>query len=105
MSLTVADANGEILAHSYGPEYQQKYWESAAVIRGKAGLFAALMIGMEQQTEDVFGETEALIRLHKNVKLIIIPFPSKTKMLTLLTKKDAPAKELLPKIRPLLKDF
>jgi hypothetical protein len=103
MSLTVADSNGELLAHSYGSEYQQKYLEAAAPVRARAGSFAILMMASEKQTEKVFGETEAVVRLHKNANLIIIPFPSKTRMLTLLTKRDASADELLPKIRPLLK--
>ena len=105
LSLTIADVKGELLAHSYGSDYQQKYLESASGIREKAGLFAALMMGLEQQQEQVFGRTQAVVRLHENANLIVIPFPSKTRILTLLTRNDASGVDLLAKIRLLLRDL
>jgi hypothetical protein len=105
MSLTVADTEGKMLAHSYGSEYQEEYMESAAVVRERAGLLAALLLGVEEQYDQVFGKTEAVVKLHKNASLVVLPSPSRTMIFTILTKTDMSARELLPRIRPLLEDL
>ena len=63
--------------------------EKAAEIRKKAGVLGAVFMGMEAQADKVFGETQALVRLHSNAKMIVIPFPSREYVLTLLTKREA----------------
>lgn len=87
LSLTIADKEGALLAHSYGSEYQEKFMKSAGTLRSKAGAFAVLSMGMETQADNVFGATEAIVKLHTNAKLIVIPFQSKNYFLTLLAKR------------------
>ena len=103
MSLILADGDGTKLAHSYGVEYEKEYLKSAAAIRSKTGLLAVVMMGMEQGIEEVFGETEAIVKLHKNVSFVVISTPSKKKVITMVTAKDADVRGMLPKIGPLIK--
>lgn len=103
MSLILADADGTKLAHSYGPEYEKEYMESAAAIRSRAGLLAVVMMGMTQGSEDAFGKTEAIVRLHKNISVVIFSTPSRKKVITMVTTKDADVRSILPKVRPLIK--
>jgi hypothetical protein len=56
MSLTISDANGDIRSQSYGAEYEREFLEKAAIVRSKAGVWAALMLGMEHEIDDVFGD-------------------------------------------------
>jgi hypothetical protein len=102
MSLTIADENGEILAQQFGAEYQRSLMEKASSVRGKAGLWAALMFGMEQEVEEVFGTTRCIIRVHSNANLIIVPFRKHHVVVTFLTKKDTNSSTLLAKITPVL---
>ncbi len=102
LSLTIAGANGTIIAHSYGKEYEQEYLERASKVRERAGAWAALMLGIEYETDDVFGETECIVRVHKKGKLMVVPFNSKKMVLAMLTTRDASEINLLPKIQPLL---
>jgi len=102
LSLTVNDDKGEILGHSFSPEYEKKYSELAKEVRTKAGLFSALIYGITTEPERVFGEIEAIVRIYAEAKLILIPFASNKLMVTLLTKKEAETNEILAKTRPLL---
>ena len=99
LSLTVANKDGDLIAHSYGSEYQERFLEKASEIRKKAGTFGALFMGMESQANHVFGETQAVVRLHSNAKLIVIPFPSRKYLLTLLTKREADSESIIQKVR------
>ena len=105
MSLTIADAHGDIISQSHGTEYEREFLGRAAGVRTKAGAWAALMLGMEYEVDEVFGETECIVRVHKNGKLMIVPFPSKKMILVLLTKKQVDSNNVLPKIRPILDSF
>ena len=101
LSLTVANKNGDLIVHSYGSEYQEEFMDKAAEIRKKAGVFAAVFMGMQAQVDQVFGETQALVRLHSNAKMIVIPFPSKKYVLTLLTKREADSESIIQSVRNL----
>lgn len=101
LSLTVANKEGDLVAHSYGSEYQERFLKKASEIRKKAGTFGALFMGMESQANHVFGETQGLVRLHSNAKLIVIPFPSRKYLLTLLTKREADSESIIQKVRDL----
>lgn len=101
LSLTIADKAGNLLAHSYGSEYQEKFMESAGTLRSKAGAIAALSMGMETQADSVFGATEAIVKLHTNAKLIVIPFPSKNYFLTLLAKRHTDTDSIIQRVADL----
>ena len=105
LSLTIAEANGDILAHSFGAGYEREFLEKTSKVRGRAGVWAALMLGMEYEVEQAFGETECIVRIHKKAKLMVVPFASKKMILTMLTTRDAIGIDILPKILPLLQSF
>ena len=105
MSLILADSNGMKLAHSYGPKYEEEYMKSAASVRDKAGLLAVLLMGIEHGMDDVFGKTEAVVKLHKKVSLVVFSTPSRKKVITMVTTRDADVRELIRKIAPVIKDF
>lgn len=75
--------------------------EKAAEIRKKAGVLGAVFMGMESQADQVFGETQALVRLHSDAKLIVIPFQSREYVVTLLTKRKADQESIVQKVRNL----
>jgi hypothetical protein len=102
MSLTIADLNGEILAQDYGSEYQTTFFEKARDARGRAGVWATLMLGMEREVDEAFGPTEYIVRAHSNGNLVVVPFPNHQMVATFLTKKGAVASRILPKVMPLL---
>ncbi len=101
----ISDQNGDVLAHSYGPDYEQKYLKKASESRKKGGLLAALMMGMESQADPVFGETQALIRVHSDAKLIVIPFPSRKLVVTLLTRRAAAPDYIIDQVKNLIKSW
>ena len=104
LSLTINDDRGEVVGRAYGPAYEKKYLELAKEIRNRAGLFSALIFGIATEPEKIFGETKAVVRIYADVKLILIPFPSRKFMATLLTKKTTDIDQIVKKIRPLLKE-
>ena len=104
LSLTINDDRGEVVGRAYGTAYEKKYLELAKEIRNRAGLFSALIFGIATEPEKIFGETKAVVRIYADVKLILIPFPSRKFMATLLTKKTVDIDQLVKKTRPLLKE-
>jgi hypothetical protein len=105
LSLTIGDAQGRVLIHSFGSEYEEKYHSRASEVRARAGLYGSLMIGIEGKLEEVFGETRGVVRMHREVNLIVIPCASRTKSVTLLTKPSAHPAETIRKVEPLLEDL
>jgi len=103
LSLTINDDRGEVVGRAFSSAYEKKYLDLAKELRNRAGLFSALIFGIATEPEKIFGETKAVVRIYADVKLILIPFPSRKMMTTLLTKKTADIDLLVKKIRPLLK--
>jgi len=104
LSLTINDDRGEIVGRAFSSTYEKKYLKLAKEIRNRAGLFSALIFGIASEPEKIFGQTKAVVRIYADVKLILIPFPSRKMMATLLTKKTADIDQLVKKIGPLLKE-
>jgi hypothetical protein len=104
LSLTINDNKGVILGLAYSLEYKKKYFELAKELRTRAGLFSALIFGIATEPEKIFGETKAVVRIYADVDLILIPFPSRMMMATLLTRKTVEINSLVKKIRPKLKE-
>jgi hypothetical protein len=104
LSLTINDDRGEVVGRAYGKAYEKKYLELAKEIRNRAGLFSALIFGIATEPEKIFGETKAIVRIYAKVKLVLIPFPSRKFMATLLTKTNIDTYQLVKRTRPLLKE-
>ena len=104
LSLTINDDKGKVVGRAFTPAYEKKYLELAKEIRNRAGLFSALIFGIATEPEKIFGETEAVVRIYADVKLILIPFPSRKMMATLLTRKTADIDLIVKKVRPLLRE-
>jgi hypothetical protein len=105
LSLTISDSNGNTLATSFTSEYERNFLDSAKSLRSRAGLFSATMLGMEEEVGKIFGPTEAVVRIHENGKLIIIPFPSKKGLITFLTKREVVADEILSATEPFVREM
>lgn len=103
LSLTINDEKGEVVGKAFTPEYAGKYLESAKDLRSRAGLFSALIFGIASEPEKIFGETKAIVRLYADVKLILLPFPSRNMMATLLTRNSADTDQVISEITPLLR--
>ncbi len=102
LSLTINDDKGEVYGKAFTPEYEKKYLDAAKDLRSRAGLFSALIFGIASEPEKVFGETQAIVRMYANVKLILIPFADRKLMATLLTKNQVDTDQLIKDLRPLL---
>lgn len=102
LSLTINDEKGEILGHAFGQEYEKKYMELASEIRSRAGLFSALIFGISAETEKVFGEIESVVRIYSKAVLILVPFESGKKMVTILAEKRASPEEISDRVKKIL---
>jgi hypothetical protein len=102
LSVSITDKNATSLAIAFSPEYKRKYMNSAAKIREKLAFVNTLIVGVEEESEALYGRTEYVVRAHKETLRVLVPSPSRTIFVSFLAKRDADIDNLAKKIAPLI---
>jgi hypothetical protein len=100
LAISVIDKKGNILAAKSKESFRKAFGVTAD--GGKYG--ATLAIGIHSlvnEVKDVFGEAQAIITIHKNCKLMLLPIPSYQILVGLVLQRDY---DIANKIERLLAD-
>lgn len=75
LAVSIMDMRGNILA----AKSKQSFKDTFGVIRDgeeSGGTLAFTILSLVNQVRDVFGDAQAIITIHKNCKLMLLPMPS-----------------------------
>jgi hypothetical protein len=75
LAVSIMDMRGNILA----AKSKQSFKDTFGVIRDgeeSGGTLAFTILSLVNQVSDVFGDVQAIITIHKNCKLMLLPMPS-----------------------------
>jgi hypothetical protein len=98
LSVEISDKDAKSLAITFSAEYKQKYMDSAASIRDKLAFVNSLMIGVEEESEGLFGKTEYVVRAHNDALRVVVPSPSRAIFVSFLAKRNADVEKLVKNI-------
>jgi hypothetical protein len=75
LAISIMDMRGNILAANSKESFKQAF----AISRDRAkygGTLAVAALAVVNETRNIFGASKAIITIHKNCKLMLIPVPS-----------------------------
>ena len=75
LAISIMDMRGNILAANSKESFKQAF----AISRDRAkygGTLAVAALAVVNETRNIFGASKAIIAIHKNCKLMLIPVPS-----------------------------
>ena len=103
LAVSIMDMRGNILAANS----KQSFKDTFGVTRDDeeyGGTLAFTILSLVNQVIDVFGDAQAIITIHKNCKLMLLPMPSYEILVGLVIHSSANAEdgEIAKNIEPLL---
>lgn len=100
LAISVIDKKGNILAEKSKESFRKAF--GAAAVEGKYGATLAIgILSLVNEVKDIFGEAQAIITIHKNSKLMLLPIPSYQILVGLVLQRDY---DIANKIERLLAD-
>jgi hypothetical protein len=76
LSVSIRDWSGNSLAVKSREAFRQRFRVNRLVGSKYSGSLAVVALGVVNEVKDIFGEAQAIITLHKNCKLMLLPMPS-----------------------------
>jgi len=101
--VSIMDMRGNMLssASSKNSFFNKKY-EITKDIKNTAGSWAIVIFGMVQRIDRAFGQTEAVVSLHKKSKLMLVPILSRDILICLVMHRSSNEDYIINKIQTLL---
>lgn len=79
LSISVMDTKGNTLSAKSKPSFRESFGtasQSGDENNNNGGPLALATLSLVNQVRDMFGEPQAIITIHKNCKLMLLPIPS-----------------------------
>jgi len=76
LSVSIRDWSGNSLAVKSTEAFKQRFRANKLVGSKYSGTLAVAALGVVNEVKDVFGEAQAIITLHEDCKLMLLPMPS-----------------------------
>jgi hypothetical protein len=76
LSVSIRDWSGNSLAVKSTEAFRQRFRANRLVESKYSGALAVAALGVVNEVKDVFGEAQAIITLHKDCKLMLLPMLS-----------------------------
>jgi len=76
LSVSIRDWSGNSLAVKSTEAFRQLFRANRLVESKYSGSLAVAALGVVNEVKDIFGEAQAIITLHKDCKLMLLPIPS-----------------------------
>ena len=76
LSVSIRDWSGNSLAVNYTEAFRQRFRANRLVGSKYSGTLAIATLGVVNEVKDVFGKVQAIITIHEDCKLMLLPMPS-----------------------------
>ncbi len=107
LSTTVRDDKGTLLAFKFKDSFKKAFARATQLVDNNyGGALALAALGVANEVKDVFGEPKAIINIHNDYKLMLMPLSSYGIMITLILERwvDADDDNMAKNIERLVAD-
>lgn len=89
LSVAVIDRSGNILAGESGESFKERYQVGSLGGTSYGGTLAVATLSVINEVKAAFGEPQAIITIHKNCKLMLLPMLSYDTLIGLVLERSA----------------